>query len=147
VVRYVTGGNLRSGHSVQCLGCYRRRNRETAQDRHDIITTKLDAIHVDVKGTRTTVEGLGATIMGADQEPMNDEVSIDARAVAIFIQNPGLTKRAVADRIGYNVRTLNADRCPLLADAIAAHRASHDPTRRVVRGTKSKDGDLDGYEE
>lgn len=94
-----------------------------------------------------TVEGLGALKDVPSKVGAKDakEPKLDARALALFIENPTMTKTEIAKKLELkNVRSLSRARCPQLNSAIAAHKAAIDPGS-TVRGSKDADGNLDAW--
>jgi hypothetical protein len=71
--------------------------------------------------------------------------SLEARALAIFIQHSEWTIERIAEELGTNKKCLTRKRCPKLAAAIAAYRAGNAEERRRVRGSKDKEGHLEAY--
>jgi hypothetical protein len=71
------------------------------------------------------------------------KVSLDARALAIFIENPDRTKKDIARLMGLkNTQSLSPSRCPKLDAAIRAYRA---PDPGAVRGSKDAAGNVEGW--
>lgn len=75
------------------------------------------------------------------------DVSLDARALGVFIEHPEWTKKRIADHLDCNEKSLAPTRCPKLAAAIAAHKSPIDPGRRHYRGSKDAEGNLEAYED
>ena len=79
---------------------------------------------------------------GADTSP--PATSLDARALAIFIEDPSRKKRDIAKILGLKAtQSLSPERCPKLDAAMRAYRA---PDRRI-RGSKDADGNLEAWKE
>jgi hypothetical protein len=74
-------------------------------------------------------------------------ISLDAKALAVFIEHPDWTKKTIASHLACNEKSLTPKRCPKLAAAIAAHKSPIDPGRRRLRGSKDADGNLEAWEE
>ena len=75
------------------------------------------------------------------------KLSLDARALAVFIEHKEWTKKEIAKHLECNEKSLAPRRCPKLDAAIGAYKSPLDSSRRVVRGTKDRDGNIDGYVE
>jgi hypothetical protein len=73
--------------------------------------------------------------------------SLDARALAVFLEHTDWTKKRIAEYLGCNAKSLCPDRCPRLTNAMAAYKSPIDPDRRHIRGWKDKDGTLEAYED
>jgi hypothetical protein len=71
--------------------------------------------------------------------------SLDARALAVFIEHPDWTKARIAEHLECNEKSLCPGRCPRLTAAIAAHKSPFDPGRRRLRGSKDADRNLDAW--
>lgn len=72
-------------------------------------------------------------------------MSLESRALAVFFENPSLTKKQIAERIGSHEKSLAPRRCPKLAAAMAAHKAP-EIGRSVRRGSKV-DGRIEAEDE
>jgi hypothetical protein len=75
------------------------------------------------------------------------KVSLDARAVGVFVAHPDWTKKQIADHLHCNEKSLAPRRCPKLDAAMHAHKAKIDPDRRRLHGTKDGEGNLEAWEE
>lgn len=73
--------------------------------------------------------------------------SLDARALALFIEHTEWTKKQIAQHLRCNEKSLAPRRCPKLDAALKAHRASVDPGSRRLRGSKDAEGNLEAWEE
>jgi hypothetical protein len=76
----------------------------------------------------------------------NSEVSLDSRALAVFIEHRDWTKKRIAEHLGCHEKSLAPNRCPKLARAVAASNAPIDPGRPPLRGSKDSDGTLEAWE-
>jgi hypothetical protein len=74
-------------------------------------------------------------------------LSLDAQAVAVYLDHPDWTKKQIAEFLGCNEKSLAPKRCRKLAAAIAANIAAIDPGRRRLHGSKDPDGNLEAWEE
>jgi hypothetical protein len=85
-----------------------------------------------------------------DKQPPPEEspeLSLDARALALFIADTRRKKTDIAKLLRLrNSQSLAPKRCPKLSAAMRAHRAA-DPDRRRVRGSKDREGNLEAYRE
>lgn len=72
------------------------------------------------------------------------DISLDARAVGVYVEHPDWTKKRIAESLECNEKSLCPDRCPKLAAAIRAHRA---PDRKARRGSKDRDGNVEAWDE
>lgn len=72
---------------------------------------------------------------------------LDARALAILLEDMSLTKTQIAHKLGVRVQSLAPARCPQLDCAMKAHRELNAANRRQVRGHKDKDGSVEAYED
>lgn len=80
------------------------------------------------------------------QQPKGKQkTSLDARAVAIFMENQSLTKTEIAKMLGVKIQSLAPNRCKRLDAALRAVRESG--TGRRIRGYKGKDGSIEAYED
>ena len=68
--------------------------------------------------------------------------SLDARALAVFIDHTDWSKTRIAKHLDCNEKSLAPKRCPKLAAAIAAHKA---PGRKMPRGTKDRFGNIEAW--
>jgi hypothetical protein len=73
------------------------------------------------------------------------KVSLDARALGVFIDHPDWTKKRIAKHLDCHEKSLCPKSCPKLAAAIKAHRTP-DPSRKV-RGSKDPEGNLEAWED
>lgn len=74
------------------------------------------------------------------------DVSLDARALAIFLENRDLTKKQIANRLGLkHTQSLSPARCPQLSQAMATQREIARAGRRNIRGCKDQHGSLEAY--
>jgi hypothetical protein len=71
----------------------------------------------------------------------NGDISVDAKALAVFFEHPDWTKVQIADHLRCNEKSLAPKRCPKLAAAIAAYKAPCLP-----RGTKGADGSIEAWD-
>lgn len=71
------------------------------------------------------------------------KLSLDARAVGVYVQHPDWTKVQIAESLECNSKDLTPKRCPKLAAAIAAYKARDKP----LRGSKDSDGNLEAWED
>lgn len=71
-------------------------------------------------------------------------LSLDARALAVFIEHSDWTKKEMAGLLECNEKSLTPKRCPKLAAAIAAKNAADRPPRR---GSKDSTGTLEAWED
>jgi hypothetical protein len=78
--------------------------------------------------------------------PSGDSVSLDARAVGVFVAHRDWTKKQIAAHLGCAEKSLCPKRCPHLAAAIRAQKSHVDPDRRQVRGSKDAGGRLEAWE-
>ncbi len=101
-------------------------------------------------GVRLTFDG-SAAIALFDMQPTGGEshatkptrgISLDAKALSVFIEHPDWTKKKIAEHLGCNAKSLTPKRCPKLKDAIAAYKAK--PTTR--RGSKDSDGNVEAWD-
>lgn len=77
--------------------------------------------------------------------PDTSQASLDARALAIFIEDTSRKKKNIAKILGLkNTQSLAPARCPKLA---AAMRAYHAPDPDQIRGSKNADGNLEAWKE
>ncbi len=74
------------------------------------------------------------------QEP---KPSLDARALAVFIDHPDWTKKKMAEHLGCNEKSLAPRRCVKLDAAIRAYKAKP----KMRRGSRDSDGNLEAWEE
>lgn len=74
------------------------------------------------------------------------DVALDARALAVRLEHTDWTKKRIAKNLGCNEKGLCPARCPKLAAALKAHRAP-DPFRKVPRGWKDRDGNVEAWDE
>ena len=81
------------------------------------------------KASTVEVEAVGAV------------VSLDERALALFVTHRDWTKKEIAESLPCNAKSLTPKRCPLLNTAIQAYKASNLPS-----GSKSKDGDMEAWD-
>jgi hypothetical protein len=83
------------------------------------------------------------TAAKVSSERPSKATSIDARALALFIENRNLSKTEIAARLGLNnVQSLAPNRCPKLHLAIQAWRASELP-----RGSVNENGTIEAVAE
>jgi hypothetical protein len=78
---------------------------------------------------------------------VKSNVTLDARALAVFLEHTDWSKKRIAQHLGCNEKSLCPARCPRLAAAIAAHTSTIDPGRRRLRGSKDANGNLEAWEE
>ena len=84
---------------------------------------------------------------GDQRKAKSRQPSLDARAVALFLENKDWTKKMIAEKLACNSRSLCPERCPRLAGLMAAHKSRNDPTRRRIRGSKDKHGNVEAWED
>jgi hypothetical protein len=89
----------------------------------------------------------GGPAAGLPKPEAKSDVSLDARAVGVFLDHPDWTKKRIAKLLGCNEKSLCPERCPKLTAAIAAHKSPIDPGRRRLRGSKDSDGNLEAWED
>lgn len=77
-----------------------------------------------------------------ESTPSNVSVSLDAKALAVFIEHPDWKKTQIAAHLKTNPKSLAPKRCPKLTAAIAAHKAPLAP-----RGSKDRNGNLEAWDE
>jgi hypothetical protein len=75
------------------------------------------------------------------------KLSLDARALALFLDHTDWTKKKIADALGCHEKSLSPRRCPRLTAAIAAHKSPIDPDRPRPRGSKDSEGNLEAWTE
>lgn len=75
------------------------------------------------------------------------KVSLDARALGVFIEHPDWTKKRIAAHLGCHEKSLAPARCPKLNAAIAAQSAKVDPNRKFRRGHKDAEGNIEAWED
>jgi hypothetical protein len=73
--------------------------------------------------------------------------SLDAQALALFLEHNDWTKKQIASKLGCNEKSLCPRRCPHLRAAIAACKSRRDPGKRTVRGSVDKKGNLQAWVE
>lgn len=73
--------------------------------------------------------------------------SLDARALAIFLEHLTWSKKQIAEHLRCHPKSLAPRRCPRLHGAIQAYRSPLDPGRRRLHGTKDDQGNLEAWEE
>jgi hypothetical protein len=71
------------------------------------------------------------------------KASLDAMAVAVFIDHPEWTKKKIANHLGKHEKSLAPTRCPKLDAAIKAYKAKP-PT---VRGSKDSEGNVEAWDD
>lgn len=80
--------------------------------------------------------------LAVDSKIDTQSTSVDARALAVFIEHPDWTKKMIADHLKVHEKSLAPSRCPKLDAAIKAYKAK--PTS--VRGSKDANGDVEAWE-
>jgi hypothetical protein len=84
---------------------------------------------------------------GQQAKPMPESnMSVEARALAVFFQHPDWTKKEIADEVGCHEKSLAPSRCKKLDAAIKARKSGIDPDHPHHRGTKDSEGNLEAYE-
>lgn len=83
----------------------------------------------------------GAMPNGVREKEGVQPLSLDARAAAVFFENPTLTKKQIAQKIGCKPQSLAPDRCPKLTAAMKALKESE----RLKHGSKSKGGIVEAW--
>ena len=78
------------------------------------------------------------------RQPSNEkpQMSLDARAVAVFFEHCDWTKKQIAEHLGCHEKSLAPKRCPNLHKAMAIWKAAD---RRSIRGSKNAEGDLEAW--
>jgi hypothetical protein len=71
-----------------------------------------------------------------------EKVSLDARALGLFVEDPNRTKKDIAKILRVRTQSLAPSRCPKLDAAMRAYRA---PDPGLVRGSKDRDGNLEAF--
>ncbi len=84
---------------------------------------------------------------GSKKPNGSPNVSLDVKAVGVFLEHPDWTKKRIAEELGYHEKSLCPRRCPKLDAAIRAQRARIDPSVKVRRGSKDRDGNLEAWDE
>jgi hypothetical protein len=79
------------------------------------------------------------------------DLGLDEIATAVFLSNQNWTKKEIAAYLrakgrSCHEKSLCPSRAPILSAAMAAHAAKFDPDRRMVRGYRDKEGNVDGWE-
>jgi hypothetical protein len=69
------------------------------------------------------------------------DISLDAKALAVYVEHPDWTKKRIAKHLGHNEKSLAPKRCPKLTAAIAAHKAPNLP-----HGVKDAAGNIEAWE-
>ena len=68
---------------------------------------------------------------------------LEARAIALVLSRPGITKKEIARVLTCHEKSLTPKRCPKLAAALQAYRAS----APLPRGSKDRAGNLEAWNE
>jgi len=108
------------------------------------IEADLDCRTVDeskADGESGGSDGNGANAEGSPQERVGGEGTLDERALAVYVVNPKLSKKQIADQLKCNAKSLTPKRCPRLDSAIRAYR-----TTDFASGSKSSDGSIEAWE-
>jgi len=75
-------------------------------------------------------------------EKTSRKLSLDARAMALFVDNPSLKKKEMAEILGCHEKSLAPKRCSKLANAMRLHKAKgHLPS-----GSKGRDGTIEAVD-
>jgi hypothetical protein len=107
---------------------------------HRVVVRPRDALWEWWRGKPRRAKGKAPENPGP---PGPAAASLDARALAVFIEHPDWTKKRIAAHLGCNEKSLSPRRCPKLAAAVRACRSSADPPC----GSKSPEGDLEAWED
>jgi hypothetical protein len=75
------------------------------------------------------------------------KLSLDARAVAVFLEHPNWTKKQIAEALGLKAtQSLSPERCRKLDAAMHAASAKLDPSKPFRRGSKDSEGNLEAWD-
>ncbi len=80
---------------------------------------------------------------GAQPPETKSKMSLDAQALAVFIEHSDWSKVQIAKHLRCNPKSLAPGRCPKLASAIAAYKAKP----KMPRGTKDADGNFEAWDD
>lgn len=115
--------------------------------RHQFVPAVPERWFVDMVDLRRMALQAPAPAVEAMPQSKGEQPSLDARALAVFIQHRDWTKKRIAKHLHCNEKSLAPARCPKLAAAIAANKATRDPGRNLRRGSKGADGSLEAWDE
>jgi hypothetical protein len=109
---------------------------------------------IDSPDRGSSTNGIHDSVEDSDEKEFNknakkkcNDVPLDIRALAVFVNHQNWSKKQIAEYVGCNDRSLAPKRCPKLAQAIAASRAKIDNNGRMIRGSKDDRRNLEAWEE